>query len=314
MSGPLPVDGDVQTVLGADPEDPVLQERIELLDHDDPLLAPDELRDLLLRKRIGESQLEYGGSGDGLLHVGVRDAGGDDPHISLSFDEVEKGGFGHLPGPNVLLEEPLPVDPGVGGDVDEANEVPVEVPLCDRRRPRAEVDWRAGMVDPGGGPEDHRQIQLLGDAVRLGDHVLRLGRRGGLYHGEQGQMRIKPVVLLVLGAVGGRVVCGEDEHACRDPGVGQGHHRIRGHVEAHMLHEYERTDSGRCSRRRDLGGDLLVVRELEVHPGIRTVLLQEIPDLRGGRAGIGGGESDTSLEEAPYDGLVAEQEVPSSFR
>ena len=170
------------------------------------------------------------------------------------------------------------------------------------------------MVDPGGGPEDHRQIQLLGDAVRLGDHVLRLCRRGGLDHGEQGQMRIEPVVLLVLGAVRGWVVCCEDEHACRDPGVGQGHHGIGGHVEAHMLHEYERTDSGRCRRRRDLGGDLLVVRELEIHPGIRTVLLQEIPDLRRGRAGICGGESDTSLEEAPYDGLVAEQEVPSSFR
>ena len=81
-----------------------------------------------------------------------------------------------------------------------------------------------------------------------------------------------------------------------------------------MLHEHEGPEprGGRGSGH--LHGDLLVGGELEVHTGVLRELLEEVADLRRRSPRISGSESRPGLEEAPYDGLVAQEELLSSVR
>ena len=202
MPRPLPVHRNIDGVLAADPQDLVLEEGLQLLHDDDGLLALDELGDLLLRQRVGEPELQDGCAGSELLHVGVGNSGRDYADLSVTFDEVERRGLGELLGLGVELQEPLPVDTGVGRDVDEPDHILVEVALDLGLGPLTQDDGSAGVVDPCGGPVDHRQSGGLGDPVRLGDHVLGLGRCGRLHHGQEAQGGVVAVVLLVLGAVG----------------------------------------------------------------------------------------------------------------
>ena len=261
------MDGHVEPVLGADPQDLVLHEGLELLDDDDRLLSLDEVGDLLLGQGVGESELEDGDSGHELLYVAVGDSGGDDSDLSLSLDPVEGGFLGELKCQLVLLEEPDAVLNGVGGDVDELGVILVKVSL-EGGVPvdHSEDDGGAGVVDAGGGPVEDGQSGLLGNPVGLLHEVLGLLRVGRLDHRDESQCGVVTVILFVLGTVGGGIVRAHDQHPRPDASVGEGHEGVSGDVEPHVLHEYEGTHAGGCGGGRHLHGGLLVGGEFEIQP------------------------------------------------
>ena len=197
----------------------------------------------------------------------------------------------------------------MSGDVDEPDDILVEMPLSLGGAQLTEIHHAAGVVHPGSGPEQDGKSRLGRDGVSRLDHVLRLGGRGRLHHRQEAELRVVAVVLLVLGAVGRRVVGGQDEHAARHPGVGQGHHGVSSHIQTDVLHEHERPEAGGRRGCGHLHGDLLVRGEFEIHARVGRELLEEVPDLGGRSPGVGGCEVHAGLEQTSDDGLVAQEEL-----
>ena len=92
------------------------------------------------------------------------------------------------------------------------------------------------MVDPCGGAHKHGLLECFGQFKGLFDHLLGLGHTGGLQHGKAAELGIVTVVLLVLAGKHGRIISGQHHHASGDTDIGEGHQRVGGHIEAHMLH------------------------------------------------------------------------------
>ena len=95
----------------------------------------------------------------------------------------------------------------------------------------------AGVADPGGRPEHHVHLVLLGEPVGRLDHGLGLLRTGRVENGDTALQAEQPGILLVLGAVGAGIVGDDGEHATLDPEIGGSHERVGGHVQAHLLHD-----------------------------------------------------------------------------
>ena len=127
------------------------------------------------------------------------------------------------------------------------------------------------MTDPGGGPEDHRKTELLGEGEGVPHHIVRLLDRCRVEAGEPGKVRVAPGVLLVLGTVRKGVVCGEDDKPAGHPGVCARHQGIGRHVQPDVLHGAECPEAAPCSGERVLEGDLLVCGPLH---GEGTLLLR----------------------------------------
>ena len=128
------------------------------------------------------------------------------------------------------------------------------------------------MADTGGGPEDHRQTELLGEGEGVPHHIVRFLDRCRVQAGEPGEVRVAPGILLVLGAVREGVVGREDDEPAGDPGVCARHQGIGRHVQPDVLHGAECAEAAPGGGERVLEGDLLVrgpfhgERALLLHP------------------------------------------------
>ena len=91
---------------------------------------------------------------------------------------------------------------------------------------------------------------------------------------EQGQFRslsVVAIVLLILGTVAARVVCGDDHKPRIDSSVGRGEERICGHIQTYMLHGAQSPNAAQAGTERglkgsfsftDLRSDLLMLRHI----------------------------------------------------
>ena len=117
-------------------------------------------------------------------------------------------------------------------------------------------------------------------------------------------------VLLRLGAVGARIVGGDQDESPLDAQVGRTGKRVGRDVQPHLLHGHRRTPPRHGVGERRLAGDLLVDRPLRVEHSAR--LLREgddrREDLRGRRPRIGGRQRAPLLDEAAADRLVSHQD------
>ena len=158
------------------------------------------------------------------------------------------------------------------------------------------------MGDACRGPQEHRRVESFADLEGQLDVPLRLIRVGRLQHGNFGEFRVIPVVLLILRAVQRRVVRRYD-HQCpvgarvadREEGIGR-------HVDPHVLHR----DQGLCAGQR--GADAHLQGHLFVGGpfGIDSVVSGEsLHDLRAGGSRIPGCETHPALVGASGDRLVS---------
>ena len=80
-------------------------------------------------------------------------------------------------------------------------------------------------------------VSYFSDSSKAGlDEVLGLRAVGRLQHRDLGELGVVAVVLLVLRAVQGRVVGGDQHQAALDARVRGGEERVGGHVDAHVFH------------------------------------------------------------------------------
>ena len=138
------------------------------------------------------------------------------------------------------------------------------VRLHDGRR-LAQLDLGARVADARRRAQKYGKFKFFGEVEgRLNHFVGFLGRR----RVEDGKVRVLrevPRVLLRLRRPRPRVVRDGDDHAALDADVGEAHQRVRGDVEADLLHRAHSARSRVCAARRDLERGLLVYGPLHVH-------------------------------------------------
>ena len=164
--------------------------------------------------------------------------------------------------PHPLLDD-LPPYPHVGRDHDVLGRVlPVEAEGYLRCLALFQLHYGVGVGDPRLPLKEHGRIELLADVEGDLRKLLALGGVPRLEHGDLGEARPVPAVLLVLGAVDIRVVRHHDDEPALDARVGERHERVGRDVQAHVLH----AGHGPCARKGsaggDLDGDLLIRRPL----------------------------------------------------
>lgn len=216
-----------------------LQEGVQFLHHDHLFDLAAEIGDPLPGQGPHHAQLQEGIPGEELFGVEVGNAGGDDADRKVpEFGDVAGKlllgvGFEFLQAP-VDLHAP---QAGVGGDHHLFRRVGAAEPLRERRfNPlpgfhRGVAVGHAGLAaDQNGGIEAFAHVE--GDP---GEIPAFLGV-GGLEHRQLSEPGPVAAVLLVLGAVLPGVVRHHDDEPPLDAGVGHGHQRVGGHVQAYMLH------------------------------------------------------------------------------
>jgi len=158
------------------------------------------------------------------------------------------------------------------------------------------------MGDARRGPQENRRVEFFADLEGQLDEPLCLVRIGRFQHGNFGEFRVIPVVLLVLRTVQGRVVRRYDHQGPVRARVAGREQRIGRHVDPHVLHG----DQGLCAGQR--GADAHLQGHLFVGGpfGIDAVVSGEsLHDLRAGGPRIPGCETHPELVGTSGDCLVS---------
>ena len=171
--------------------------------------------------------------------------------------------------------------------------------------PFTEAHQALGVGHPGGGAEEHRQVEPLGDLIGRLHEVQALLGVGGLHHGQLGGLGVVAVVLLILGGVHTGVVGGDDDKPAGDAVIGRGEDGVRRHVHPHVLHGAQGPDTGNAGSVGHLCGNFFIGGPLAVE-GV-LVLGQVLEDLRTGGAGVGRADLYPGFIRTPGNGLVARQ-------
>ncbi len=177
------------------------------------------------------------------------------------------------------------------------------------RGDRPEGDSLAGVADPGGRPDHDRDLEFLGDPEPFGDQVFRFLRSGGVQDRDLGHQGHEAAVLLGLGAVGPRVVCGNDQEPALDPGVSRAHERVAGHVQPHLFHADRGAAAGVADGQSRFEGHLFIDRPLgQGRALLRPGHLQERgKNFRGRGAGVGSGEDASAFQKPAGNGLISQK-------
>ena len=177
------------------------------------------------------------------------------------------------------------------------------VRLLDRRR-LAQLDLGARVADARRRAQKYGKFKFFGEVEGRLDHFVGFLGRRRVEDREVRVLRKVPRVLLRLRRPRPRVVRDGDDHAAFDADVGEAHQRVRGDVEADLLHRAHSARSRVCAARRDLERGLLVDGPLHVHA--RAALAHESLDNFSRRsAGISGGEPEPRCERTERNRLVS---------
>ena len=234
------------------------------------------------------------------------------PQAPAAADLVEVGSLGQGPG-LVLGRQQAHV--GLAGH--RRHHHLAEGVLIKPARPRpgrqfSQGHGAPGMVHPGGGAQQHRDLELLGEGEGRQGHGFGFLGGGRLQHGQSRQLGVIAVVLLVLTGKEGRVVGADNHHAPLDPHVGQGHEGVGGHIEAHVFHGAQHPPAAGRGPRRHLQGHLFVGGKFELEVGLPGNPITPVADFRGGSPGVGGHQGHPGFQGAPDNGLIPQEEPPLS--
>ena len=283
----------------------LLQERVELLDHDHPLDAGREFAHHPGRDRPDHAQLQEGGVREHLARVLVDDAAGDDPQAAVApLDAVVRKRLGELGQlADALLDHgAAQARPARGGhELVRVAQHPAGRGVIAPLR-LAQLHRRRRVRHAHHGAEDHRLVELLAHLERDADEILGLLAVGRLQHRHLGEPGVVAVVLLVLRAEHARVVGRDDHHARVGPGVDAVHEGVRGHVHAHLLGGEHRPLPRVRRAHHAVHRHLFVDRPLAVDLLVARDVLE---DLRAGRAGVAHRHLDAVFVGAACDRLIS---------
>ena len=267
-------------------------EGIEFLDDVEAVHLGGEGADALDGQRVDHADLEDAGVGEGLAHVLVGRAGGDEADLRVAqLLAVEVAGLGVLAQfLDVLFHHHVALD-GHGGHGDVLLRV-LDVGAQRRLHALRGLNKALRMGDARHGAQHHRGIVDFGKFKGALGERQTLGGVRRLEHRQLGGLGVVAGILFVLGGVDGGIVRHADHQTGVDAHIGGGEQRVGGHVEAHVLHGGEaarpgqRRAHGAFQRHLLVGGPLGV--DLVVPGG-------ELGDLGRGRAGVGGNVAATGL-------------------
>ena len=294
---PLALDRDAQRPhLGLD-------ERLQLLDDQDPLHRLAEAAHQVPRQGVGDAQLEHAGAGGDLLHVGVGRPERDHAEVRappLPADQLR--GLEPGPQPGLALDEQRVAQAGVDREHDVLGRILDEA----ARRvllALSDAHQAARVREARGAAHDHGSVETLAQLEGEAREIERLLGVGGLQHRNVRELAEEARVLLVLRAVDARIVADHQHQAPVDADVGHRHQRVGRDVQAHVLHGRECAHSGEGGPDGHVAGHLLVGRPLRVQVFGR-VLGQALQDLGARRSRVGRRHPHARLPGAPRDRLV----------
>ena len=307
-----------QVVLSAQVGQRALEHRVQLLHAEHLVHAPQEGDHLFLRQGEGRAHLE-----DGRLRaeelqrlgrVGVvdavrRDAPAAGPGV---VHEVEGRVPQRIAQRGVARLDLLVVQKGRPREDDPALRVLDKALRGLDAALVLDADRGAAVTDARGRPQEHGRLNLLGEVEGRAHHRIRLLRRGGVKDRQLGEHGERARVLLRLRGDGAGIVRHQHHHAALNAHVGQAHQRVRGHVQAHLLHGDHRPRAGIGRAGRRLHGGLFVDRPFHVDRAV-VVLGHRLQHLGRGRARIARNKAHARVQRAQSDGLVAHEKFFRHF-
>ncbi len=159
------------------------------------------------------------------------------------------------------------------------------------------------VADPRGGPHKYRLAVFLRILKGVLHHFIGFRRRRGVKYHHLRELGEMPRVLLRLGGDGARIIRRQHNHPAFHAHIIQAHQRVRGYVQAHLLHGHQTPGTGVGRRSRHLHGYLLVGGPLHVD-GTIIILCNGLQHLAGRRPGISCHQPDTGLHGSPGDRLI----------
>ena len=206
----------------------LLQEGLQLLDHENRFFFSQEILHLASWQRMCEAELErrYPFAKAQLIHevdhIVIPRSRGDDAQHPGAFDPVQRSRLGTIQRLGHFFDQHTMPDTCVQrhGHPPLRILLKFSVALLGLHLP---VSHRpAHMAYPRGCPQEHGELQTLRKLEGQDHHLLRLLRAGGLEHREISKLCIVPVVLFILTGVAGRII-GTHDH--QPPDHSQVRHR-----------------------------------------------------------------------------------------
>ncbi len=166
------------------------------------------------------------------------------------------------------------------------------------------INVSIAVTDAGRGAKDNRRGVFLREGKGLLYHIIRLlyGRR--VEQRQLGVCRKGTGILLGLRRDGTRIIRNHDDHAAFDTDISQTHQRIRGHIQAYLLHGDHGAHSGIGSSGSHLHSSFFVDRPFYI--GLRGAAPGDGLQYFGGRcAGITCDNTNPGSQCSHGNGFVA---------
>ena len=176
------------------------------------------------------------------------------------------------------------------------------------RQDLGQVDHRAAVVDARGGAHDDRRAVALGEFKGGRNHCRRLFRGNRVEHWQMGKLRELAGILFGLRGDGAGIVGNDQHQPALGPDINKAHQGIRGDIEPHLLHRYQRAHSGVGRANRQLQRYFLIDRPFHMH--IAGVVADDgFDDFGRGGAGVAAGQIDAGMQSGQGNRFIAHQQL-----
>ena len=284
----------------------ILEDRIHLFRDDKLFHFRREIADQLFRKRIGHTELQDGDTvPEHFLYILIAGRGSDDADIrSAHLHTVDRSALSPLSEFfRALLDDGMAFF-GVARHHDIFGDI---LFIGDLLRDSALAGFhdRLGVGYSRAHADDHWSVELFGQFECDLYKCKRLCRVRGLQHGNLGGDGVVAGILLVLGGMHAGIIRDRDDKTAVHSCVGHGIERVRGDVEADVLHAAESAASCQTGSEGGFQGNLLIRGPFAVDFIIFDGFFRY---LRTGSPGVAGDEAAAGLIEAPGESLIAKHQ------
>ena len=246
----------------------VQQVGISLFNHHATGDAPDKTANGFQREGVGHPQLQHRRFRRCLARVHEGDSSRDNPQGAVPVDLlVWPLGFVPFQNARQFFSQPTVGRPGICGDHHPSFNVADE--RCrgvGRSKRRRRPDHGLRVAHACRHAKQDRNSPSLRDLKGQQREVVGFLGVGGLQHRHSGRHGVAAIVLFILARSHARIVRRDHYQGAGDTGVGGGKKRIRGHVQADVLHGDQGSGIGISNAQSHFQGDFLVGSPLGAAP------------------------------------------------